>query len=164
MILATLIYCLRDNKLLLLRRRKPPFVGHWLAPGGKLEAHEAPISCAARELREETGLLAKHLQLRAMITEISPRPDYQWLVFAYLAENVEGELITDEREGELRWWSLDELNDLLMPESDRIFLPRVLDTTTPLYEATYCYDAELNLVETFEGSTDNARLTITKST
>ena len=152
MILATLVYCLRDDKLLLLRRRKPPFVGHWLAPGGKLEANEAPISCAARELHEETGLRAVNLQLRAIITEISPRDDYQWLVFAYLAQAIEGDIVSDEREGVLRWWPLDELTELLMPEADQIFLPKVLNTDLPLYEATYFYDAELNLVETFEGA------------
>ena len=38
-------------------------VGGWLweVPAGKLDPGEAPETCAARELREETGLIAGHL-------------------------------------------------------------------------------------------------------
>ena len=42
---------------LLLRRRKPP-VGLWENPGGMLEEGEDFVSCARRELYEETGVRA----------------------------------------------------------------------------------------------------------
>lgn len=46
----------RDGLLLLVRRERAPFKGHWDIPGGFLEAEETPTQGAIREAREETGL------------------------------------------------------------------------------------------------------------
>lgn len=53
----TLIYC-RDykNRVLFVRRFKPPFVGLWNLPGGKIDVSEVPMESACRELREEAGI------------------------------------------------------------------------------------------------------------
>ena len=147
-ILATLVYCVRDGKVLLAQRKKAPFAGYWVAPGGKIEPGEAPWEGAARELREETGLVAPQITLRAIIREASPRPDWQWLIFAYLVEGATGEVISDEREGELRWIDIVTLPDVPIPAADRIFVPEILATGGRLYEARFEYDDALNLVRT----------------
>ncbi len=51
------------RRLLLVRRRNPPDAGLWGCPGGKIEGGETIKQAAARELQEETGLLARPLQL-----------------------------------------------------------------------------------------------------
>ncbi len=43
-------------RVLLIRRGRPPFAGHWAIPGGFLEPNERLIECAVRELAEETGI------------------------------------------------------------------------------------------------------------
>ncbi|MGQ9780211.1 MAG: NUDIX domain-containing protein [Bacillota bacterium] len=43
--------------VLLIKRRHEPFAGRWALPGGYLEENEPPHEGAARELREETGLV-----------------------------------------------------------------------------------------------------------
>ncbi len=53
----------RERRLLLVRRRNPPDAGLWGCPGGKIEAGETIEDAAMRELREETGILARPLQL-----------------------------------------------------------------------------------------------------
>ena len=42
--------------MLLIRRAKPPSMGCWSFPGGSLELAESIVSCAVREVAEETGI------------------------------------------------------------------------------------------------------------
>lgn len=49
-----------DDKVLLL---KASYLDQWQFPGGGMDPGEGPAECAARELWEETGLLAGELRL-----------------------------------------------------------------------------------------------------
>ena len=44
------------REYLLVQRAKPPNVGSWSLPGGKIELGETTLAAAARELKEETAL------------------------------------------------------------------------------------------------------------
>lgn len=66
-VLATLVYAIRDDEVLLHKRVKAPNSGLWVAPGGKLDPGESPAECAIREMREETGLEIADPMLRGML-------------------------------------------------------------------------------------------------
>lgn len=44
------------QSVLLIKRKNPPFAGHWALPGGFIDPGETPAVAAKRELAEETGL------------------------------------------------------------------------------------------------------------
>jgi 8-oxo-dGTP diphosphatase len=147
-IATVLVYVVKGREVLLMRRNKEPNLGLWVAPGGKIEIDESPHDAARRELLEETGLTACELVWRGLCTEVSPLPDWQWMLFVYVARRFEGELRPDLREGSLAWVDLDTyLRDLPVPQADRIFAPRILELGTEMYAAKFVYDAALRLVE-----------------
>jgi 8-oxo-dGTP diphosphatase len=154
--LATLVYRIWEDKVLLLRRRKPPFPGFWVAPGGKVDPGESPASCAVRELEEETGFVATRIHLRGLVRETSPQPEWQWLLFIYAVTQASGSLRGESPEGDLRWWDISSVPAALMPDADRIFFPRVIDLSTPPYEALFTYDADLRLCSAVEYGGDGA--------
>jgi 8-oxo-dGTP diphosphatase len=144
--LTTLVYALRDGQVLMMQRRKQPNLGQWTAPGGKVELHESPAECAVRELAEETGLTAAgRPELRIIVTETSPLPDWQWLMFIYLVRDFEGELLPDCVEGDLAWVAVDQVFALPIPQADAIFFPYVVDGSPGPISMKFEYDADLKL-------------------
>ena len=149
-ILATMVYCIKDGDVLLMLRNKEPNLGLWVGPGGKLEPGESPYDCAKRELYEETGLEVNDLYFRGLITEISPRPDWQWSMFLYVATEFWGTIVEDKREGRLSWCSLSEVMQLPIPEADSVFFQKVININMPFYQAKFVYDSDLSLVNVIE--------------
>jgi 8-oxo-dGTP diphosphatase len=150
LILGTLVYPIRDGRVLLMHRHKAPNLGQWVGPGGKVEADESPYECAIRELYEETHLRARQPRFRGLVTEVSPRPDWHWMLFIYTVTDFEGQVAGDGREGRLRWWTLDEAVQLPIPQADAVFFPHVTDPARPFYQAKFVYDADLRLVAVHE--------------
>jgi 8-oxo-dGTP diphosphatase len=134
-LLFTQVHCLNNDRVLLMKRNKEPNLGLWVAPGGKVEADESPYECAARELLEETGLQAQEMHLRGIASVVMPALTQPCMQFLYVVTGFSGRLVADEREGSLRWWSVEEAQQLSMPQSNSVYLPRILDLSTPFYQA-----------------------------
>lgn len=144
--LGVLVYALRGNEILLMRRNKEPNLDLWIAPGGKVETHESPHETAQREMFEETGLVVDALTWKGFCTEVSPRSDWQWLLFIYVTWQFHGQLTPKHREGDLAWVTRETyLKDLAIPQADAIFAPRILDDEG-MFVAKFTYDIDLKLV------------------
>jgi 8-oxo-dGTP diphosphatase len=150
-VLATLVYAVHHDEVLLHQRVKDPNKGLWVAPGGKLEPDESPTECAIREMREETGLQIETPMLRGIMTEVSPRPDYQWTTFIFAATKWTGELAPPQGIGEFRWVRTRDVFDLPIPPTDRIFFARVLRLSDPPFLVKFTYDADLRIRRMDEG-------------
>ncbi|MEE8199742.1 MAG: NUDIX hydrolase [Candidatus Acidoferrales bacterium] len=85
---------IRDGRVLLAQRAAEPLAGHWSLPGGGVELGETLEEAVVRELREETGLTVRVLELVEAFDRISRdashRPRYHFVLLDYLCEVLEG--------------------------------------------------------------------------
>ncbi len=118
---------IRDgDRVLLIRRRKPPNEGLYNALGGKIEPHEDPYDAVLREVHEESGLRIREPRLRAIITVITRTTGAQWVLFAFVAArppDPPDPIATDE--GDLRWVPLAEVAGLPVVSDIPLMLPHL---------------------------------------
>ncbi|MFZ5692900.1 MAG: NUDIX domain-containing protein [Pseudomonadota bacterium] len=74
------------DRLLLIRRRNPPFAGQFALPGGFVDPGETTEDAARRELLEETGLEARDLRLVGVYSKPGRDPRGWTISIAYLIE------------------------------------------------------------------------------
>jgi len=72
-------------QVLLIRRKHPPFEGHWALPGGFVEPGESLESAARRELLEEAGIVPRHLEQVYAFGDPGRDPRGWTISVAYLA-------------------------------------------------------------------------------
>lgn len=148
MIVSTLICCVREGRVLVIKRHREPFAGFWAPPGGKMEPGESPLECARRELSEETGLVADVLQLRGIVREVATTPDWEWLIYVYLVREAKGDVKLEAASREMTWLPIESVAEQHIPPSDKIFLPRALsDRDGRPFEAEFRYDHGFRLLD-----------------
>ena len=89
------ILLIRDEQLLLIKRKYNPDAGYWSIPGGHLELGERAQVAAEREGQEETGFKVKVTKLAGIIDKIMYDDDgkleYHYVLLNYFVEQVEGD-------------------------------------------------------------------------
>jgi len=107
------VVCLRDDQVLLIKRGAPPRLGQWSLPGGRLEWGETTSVAALRELREETGVEARLLDLVDVVDGLFIAPTTgettrHYLMIDYAARWTSGEPVAGDDAAEARFVSLDQ--------------------------------------------------------
>lgn len=100
--------------ILLIQRGGEPFAGCWALPGGFLEEEETLETCAARELKEETGLEASALHLFGTYSKPGRDPRGRTVTVAYWMRHDQksGEPVAGDDAAGCRWFALDRLPTL----------------------------------------------------
>lgn len=111
---------IKDGFVLLLKK---PRRGWYVAPGGKMELGESIYEAAQREFQEETGAIPKNPHLKGVYTMVIVNEHEQvvneWMLYTFVAHDLEGIPFEVTKEGELEWHSIDSLQTLPMAEGDR---------------------------------------------
>ncbi|HEY0305917.1 MAG TPA: NUDIX hydrolase [Longimicrobiales bacterium] len=115
----------REDRVLLIRRGKPPRENEWSLPGGRQELGETVAEAARREAREETGLAITVRDVVAVVDLIDRDADgrvqFHYTLIDVLAEWQSGEAVADDDAAEVAWVTLDELpRDSLWSETERV--------------------------------------------
>ncbi|PXA98335.1 ADP-ribose pyrophosphatase [Nostoc sp. 3335mG] len=102
---------LKDDKLLLVRRRRNPEAGCWGLPGGKVDPFEPIADATAREIHEELGIIIKPGAMLCLVDQIDRTAGHHWIAPVFRVEYYEGTpaIMEPEALSELGWFSLETL-------------------------------------------------------
>jgi 8-oxo-dGTP diphosphatase len=87
----------RHGRVLLVRRGRPPSAGVWSLPGGHIEPGETTLDAIRRELREETSIAARIVDIVA-VKDVIHRNDSGELIFHRVIVVFYGEWLSGEPE------------------------------------------------------------------
>jgi 8-oxo-dGTP diphosphatase len=121
------------NRILLGKRNKDPQRGSWVIPGGKIHAFESIAEAAARELREETGLIVEVGDHFNVYEIINPPNEHRIVIYSW-GRVVGGEPKASDDISELKFFELDELGEVpVTPLVRRVLIDAgfVLDNAQP---------------------------------
>jgi 8-oxo-dGTP diphosphatase len=119
---------IEDGRTLLIRRGSEPLRGEWSIPGGTLELGESLQAGVARELREETGLDVRVLELIEVFDRIFPdeslqpsaekrQPRFHFVIVDYLCERIGGQPRAGSDVTDVAFATEDELGNFHLTET-----------------------------------------------
>jgi ADP-ribose pyrophosphatase YjhB (NUDIX family) len=117
-LLAASVAVIRDGRILLAARGKPPSEGLYSLPGGMVETGETLGEAALRELREEVGVEAELIRLIAPVEFIERDGQghikHHVVIAAHAARWVSGEPQPGPEAKDIRWVTERDIADLPM--------------------------------------------------
>jgi 8-oxo-dGTP diphosphatase len=107
---------IRDGRVLLVKRGRPPAQGQWAIPGGNIELGETLQQAAQREILEETGITIKAGQpvctFDAIVRDRDGAIAFHYVIVDLAAEFVSGTLRCADDAEDARWVAAPELTRL----------------------------------------------------
>jgi 8-oxo-dGTP diphosphatase len=114
--LAVSAAILRDGKVLVVQRARPPAGGLFSLPGGVVEAGETLLEALVREVREETSLAIEPIALagfrESIYRDVDNRVERHFVILPFAARWLAGEPVLNEELSAARWVRPAELADL----------------------------------------------------
>jgi len=99
----------KGEVLLIKHKKRTPWHGYWILPGGKLENNESLEECVEREIREELGVVCRAKKLlNVFVSSVSARLGVPVVLIFYevSVDSFDFKLKKDEIE-DARWFSVE---------------------------------------------------------
>lgn len=114
---------LKNQKVLLVKRNQSPAKGLWALPGGKVNLGETLQQAAAREIFEETGVTIIPGQPIYTFENIQRDENgdvqFHYVIVDLMAEFKEGELKAGDDAADVGWFSIDEMEEILVNKTTK---------------------------------------------
>ena len=114
--LAVSAAIVRDGKIFVVRRARPPANGLFSLPGGVVEAGETLTEAVVREVTEETGMTIEPVTLAGFRETIArdqaDRVERHFVILCFAARWQSGEPVLNEELSEARWVDPSEITGL----------------------------------------------------
>ncbi|MDB6154100.1 MAG: hypothetical protein JWL90_2553 [Chthoniobacteraceae bacterium] len=138
---ANLCFILKDDRLLLIHKKRGLGAGKVNAPGGKLEPGESAYDSAIREAREEVGVTPLGIEPRGELS-FQFTDGYSLFCTVFLGNDLIGEPIETD-EATPFWADVNALPYDQMWEDDRHWLPLLLEGKS--FVGLFVFDGETML-------------------
>lgn len=95
------------DRVLLVRRGRPPRQGFWAFPGGLVEVGESCADAACREVREETGLVVRRpvfVEFKEIIERDADNRIVRHFVLAVFGAHADSDLLTPGDDADAAEW------------------------------------------------------------
>lgn len=110
-----------QDRVLLIKRGRPPHAGQWAIPGGRIKLGESLQQAAEREILEETGIQIKAGKPVFAFDLLQHNNDGQcqlhYVIVDLAAEYLHGEPVAGDDAADARWVSAGELAELPVNET-----------------------------------------------
>ena len=132
----------KGKKYLMLHRGKHKRImpDVWMAPGGHIEFNEGLYEAARREVKEETGLDIRNIEVKAIGTAYLKDLNQELFFHFLFADYAGGKVVQNEHDGKLVWLTPKEIAKLPTVLAEiREILPYLFkkDGKIISYKATY---------------------------
>lgn len=122
----TLVYLLKESKILLAYKKTGLGKDKWNGPGGKCKSNENYLQAAIRETKEEIMVIPISLERVAMLNFSSPQnPEYSHKVCVFLVKDWKG-IPKETEEMKPKWFKISKIPYQKMWPDDIYWLPIVL--------------------------------------
>ena len=123
------------DRILLVRRGRPPFRGRWALPGGFVEVGETVEEAVVREVAEETGLRPAGVELLGVYSRPGRDPRGPTVTVAFRARGRASRPRGGSDAREARWLPLEEADSLAF-DHDEIVADAVRTIRRPPLEGS----------------------------
>jgi len=101
-----------DDKVVLVKRKNPPYKGWWALPGGIVEYGETVEEAVKREVKEETGLEVEIEKLVNVYSDPNRDPRGHFISICFLCRRIGGTLEAATDAAEVSVFPLKEVRNL----------------------------------------------------